>query len=163
MTRCARRPARCFRRGTPRGALAARINAFVYRHMTYVSGSTTVSTTAAQAFAQGKGVCQDYAHIMLALCRLCGVPARYVSGHLIGEGGTHAWLEAIERDPLTGRTVATGFDPTHDRRVNLDYVFIAAGRDYADVAPTSGVFVAPYLGVFTTSRRVDVLDRGFAA
>ncbi|HZO93296.1 MAG TPA: transglutaminase family protein [Candidatus Baltobacteraceae bacterium] len=149
--------------GTPHARLAERINAFVFRHMKYVSGTTSVATTAAQAFAQGTGVCQDYAHVMLALCRLCGVPARYVSGHLIGEGGTHAWLEAVEGDPLSGEPVATGFDPTHDRCVNLDYVFVAAGRDYADVAPTSGRFVAPYVGRFTTSRRVDVVDVEYAA
>jgi transglutaminase-like putative cysteine protease len=148
--------------GTPFGRLAERINAFVFRHMRYVGGATTVETTAAEAFAQGTGVCQDYAHVMLALCRLCDVPARYVSGHLLGEGGTHAWLEAVERDPHTGRFISTAFDPTHDRRATLNYVFVAAGRDYADVAPTSGQFIAPYLGRFTTSRRVDVLDIEYA-
>ena len=95
---------------------------------------------------------------MLALCRLCGIPARYVSGHLLGEGGTHAWLEVIEPDMDGGGAVAVAFDPTHDRRANRKYVFVAAGRDYADVTPTSGSFDAPYLGVFTTTRRVDVID-----
>jgi transglutaminase-like putative cysteine protease len=98
------------------GKLAASISAFVARHMRYVSDVTSVETTAAEAFAQGTGVCQDYAHIMLALCRLCGVPARYVSGHLLGEGGTHAWVEAIEPAPGTGVATVAPFDPTHDRR-----------------------------------------------
>jgi len=145
------------------GKLATTINSFVSQHMRYVPDVTTVETTAAEAFAQGTGVCQDYAHIMIALCRLCGIPARYVSGHLLGEGGTHAWLEVIEPAPGTGLAHVAGFDPTHDRRTTLNYVFVAAGRDYADVAPTSGQFVAPYIGRFTTSRRVDVLDRQFAA
>jgi len=145
------------------GKLAASINAFVAQHMRYVSDVTSVETTAAQAFAQGTGVCQDYAHIMIALCRLCGIPARYVSGHLLGEGGTHAWVEAIEPAPGTGLASVTAFDPTHDRRANLNYVFVAAGRDYADVAPTSGRFVAPYAGRFSTTRRVDVLDVEYAA
>jgi transglutaminase-like putative cysteine protease len=144
------------------GHLATSINAFVARHMRYVSDVTSVETTAAEAFAQGTGVCQDYAHVMIALCRLCAIPARYVSGHLLGEGGTHAWVEAIEPGP-TGDAEVAAFDPTHDRRANLNYVFIAAGRDYADVAPTSGSFTAPYVGTFTTSRRVDVLDVEYAA
>ena len=145
------------------GRLAATINAFVAQHMRYVSGATSVETTAAEAFAQGTGVCQDYAHVMIALCRLCDIPARYVSGHLLGEGGTHAWLEVIEPGPGLGEASVAAYDPTHDRRTNLDYVFVAAGRDYADVAPTSGRFVAPYRGRFTTTRRVDVLEREYAA
>ncbi|HEX3462504.1 MAG TPA: transglutaminase family protein [Candidatus Elarobacter sp.] len=145
------------------GKLASRINAFVAQHMRYVPDATSVATTAGEAFAQGTGVCQDYAHVMIALCRLCGIPARYVSGHLLGEGGTHAWVEVIEPAPGTGTARVAGFDPTHDRRTTMDYVFVAAGRDYTDVAPTSGQFVAPYLGRFTTSRRVDVVDVEYAA
>jgi transglutaminase-like putative cysteine protease len=145
------------------GHLASTINTFVAQHMRYAPDKTTVETTAAEAFAQATGVCQDYAHVMIALCRLCGIPARYVSGHLLGEGGTHAWLEVIEPAPGTGTARVAGFDPTHDRRTTLNYVFVAAGRDYTDVAPTSGQFVAPYIGEFTTSRRVDVLDREYAA
>lgn len=145
------------------GTQAEHISSFVFRHMQYVSGVTSVETTAAQAFAQGTGVCQDYAHIMIALCRLSGIPARYVSGHLLGEGGTHAWVEVIEPGP-DGRTLRiAGFDPTHDRRTTLSYVFVASGRDYADVAPTSGRFVAPYIGTFTTSRCVDVVEVRYAA
>jgi len=145
------------------GKLASAINSYVAQHMRYVPDATTVETTAAEAFAQGRGVCQDYAHVMIALCRLCDIPARYVSGHLLGEGGTHAWLEVIEPGPGAGTACVAGYDPTHDRRTTLNYVFVAAGRDYADVAPTSGQFEAPYIGRFTTSRRVDVIDRQFAA
>ena len=147
----------------PGGALADRINSYVANRMRYVSGATSVETTAAEAFARGEGVCQDYAHVMLALCRLCNVPARYVSGHLLGEGGTHAWVEVLQAAPAPYDAVAVGYDPTHARRTNLDYVFVAAGRDYADVAPTSGCFVAPYIGRFTTGRRVDVVDVEYAA
>jgi transglutaminase-like putative cysteine protease len=145
------------------GKLAATINQLVAQHMRYVPGATSVETTAAQAFAQGSGVCQDFAHVMIALCRLCDIPARYVSGHLLGEGGTHAWLEVIEPGPGLGEASVAAYDPTHARRTNLDYVFVAAGRDYGDVAPTSGQFVAPYVGQFTTSRRVDVVEREYAA
>ena len=146
-----------------RYALAARINAYVFEHMRYVPDVTNVATTAAQAFAQGTGVCQDYAHIMLALCRLNGLAARYVSGHLIGEGGTHAWVEVIG-EPLGDGTVPVwGFDPTHRRATTLNYVFVAAGRDFADVTPTSGCFVAPYIGRFTTYRSVEVVSADDAA
>ena len=144
-------------------ALAERINAYVYEHMRYVADVTTVETTAAQAFAQGTGVCQDYAHVMLALCRLCGLAARYVSGHLLGEGGTHAWVEVIGAPPSGGTVPAWGFDPTHRRMTTLSYVFVAAGRDFSDVTPTSGCFVAPYMGRFSTYRSVDVLTEETAA
>ncbi len=63
--------------------------------MTYQDGVTSVATTAAEALDAGHGVCQDYAHVMLALCHVLELPARYVSGHLLGQGGTHAWVEVI--------------------------------------------------------------------
>jgi transglutaminase-like putative cysteine protease len=137
--------------------LAEQINHRVHEHLTYGWGITSVTTTAAEAWAGGVGVCQDYAHCMLTLCRLCGVPARYVSGHLLGEGGTHAWVEALvphPRDPESLRAVP--FDPTHDRRPGLRYVTVAVGRDYGDVPPTSGTFEAPYAGELTTHKRAAV-------
>jgi transglutaminase-like putative cysteine protease len=133
-------------------ALADRINAFVHAEMRYVAGSTTVETTAAAAFAERSGVCQDFAHVMLAIARRCGLAARYVSGHLIGEGGTHAWVEVIV--PLADEALVLAYDPTHGNRVDMRYVVIAVGRDYADVAPTSGVFTAPYSGELTATKRV---------
>lgn len=65
----------------------------VYRHMSYVPGATDIHTTAAQALRGGKGVCQDYTHILLSMCRMAGIPARYAAGAMIGEGATHAWAE----------------------------------------------------------------------
>ena len=143
--------------------LAVRINDFVATHMRYVSGVTSVATTAVEAFAQGEGVCQDYAHVMVAIARASGLAARYASGHLIGEGGTHAWVEVLGWARDRSHAVAWGFDPTHRRTTNLHYVFVAAGRDYADVPPTSGTFIAPYIGRFTADRRMDVIDAEFAA
>jgi len=139
-------------------ALAERINEFVASHMRYVAGATSVETTAAEAYAQRAGVCQDYAHVMIALARETGLAARYVSGHLIGEGGTHAWVEVLVPSPDTSRALVWAFDPTHRRRTNLDYIFVAAGRDFADVTPTSGRFVAPYIGEFTSERSVDRVE-----
>ena len=137
--------------------LADLINACVHDHLRYDSGVTSITTTAAQAWAGGAGVCQDYAHCMLALARLCGLSARYVSGHVLGEGGTHAWVEVLvphAREPECVSAVA--FDPTHNRRAGLRYVTVAVGRDYADVAPTSGTYEGPYEGVLTTSKRAAV-------
>lgn len=133
--------------------LAAAIVSFVFAEMRYVAGATDVETTAAEAFARRVGVCQDFAHVALALARRCGLAARYVSGHLVGEGGTHAWVEFFLPSGNDAEVVA--FDPTHDCRISMKYVVVSVGRDYADVAPTSGVFTAPYAGELTsTSKRV---------
>ena len=73
------------------------------------------------------------------------LPARYVSGHVLGEGGTHAWVEVLVPHPQDADALrAVAFDPTHDRRAGLRYVTVAVGRDYCDVPPTSGTFEAPY-------------------
>jgi len=138
-------------------ALAEKINAWVYRAMSYAHEITDVHTPAAEALAGGRGVCQDYAHIMLSLCRLCGLPARYVSGHLLGEGGTHAWVDVlIPSDDHPDEAVAVPFDPLHDRRATLSYVTIAVGRDYTDVAPTSGSFTADYPGRLSARKSVGI-------
>jgi transglutaminase-like putative cysteine protease len=142
-------------------ALAAAINAFVYEHMRYVTGTTTVETTASAAFARGKGVCQDFAHVMLALARHAGLAARYVSGHLIGEGGTHAWVEVFVPDEAGALVVA--YDPTHGCPVDMRYVVIAVGRDYSDVAPTSGVFTAPYSGTLTATKHMGATSVRYAS
>ena len=137
--------------------MASRINAWVYGQMEYAHGVTGVRTTAAEAFARRRGVCQDYAHVMLALCRLCGLPARYVSGHLLGEGGTHAWVEVLLPDPEhASRYLARAFDPTHGREPGLNYVTVAIGRDYGDVAPTSGTYVAPFAGHLSARKRASL-------
>ncbi len=115
--------------------------ALVHRSLAYEQGVTDVETTAAAAHALGKGVCQDFAHVMLALCRAAGVAARYVSGHLLGEGGSHAWVEVLTSDEREGGARATAFDPTHDRRTDGRYLTVAVGRDYGDVAPTSGTYL----------------------
>ena len=74
----------------------------VHCSLEYEWGITGVGTTASEALAAGRGVCQDYAHIMLAACRAAGIPARYVSGHLGGEGGSHAWVEVLYPHPYCG-------------------------------------------------------------
>jgi transglutaminase-like putative cysteine protease len=134
---------------------AARICEFVHEAMSYEYGVTSVQTTAADALAGGRGVCQDSAHIMLALCRLLAMPARYVSGHLLGQGGTHAWVEVMI--PAVDHAAAMPFDPCNGVSASARYLTIATGRDYADVPPTSGVYVGSSSGQLTTNRRLAVL------
>lgn len=144
-------------------ALAQRINAWVYHALRYAHDVTDIHTTAAEALALGKGVCQDYAHIMIALCRLCGLAARYVSGHLLGEGGTHAWVEVLLPSPdRSHQVIALPFDPTHGCEASLSYLTVAVGRDYFDVAPTSGTFRASYLGRLSARKRVGLTELEYA-
>jgi transglutaminase-like putative cysteine protease len=125
--------------------------------ITYQVGVTGYSTPAAMALHLGKGVCQDYAHILLTVLRLLNVPARYISGHLIGEGAPHAWVEAfIERPGGTADVV--GFDPTHARRTRIDYLTVAVGRDFADVSPTSGKYSGPALGRLAATKEAEVVQ-----
>jgi len=141
--------------------LADRINDWVYQSMTYRYGVTGVRTTAAEALGLGAGVCQDYAHVMLAVCRACALPSRYVSGHLLGQGGTHAWVEVVlpARDG-SGEAIAHAFDPTHASRGGLGYVTVAIGGDYSDVAPTSGTYLSGARGRLTATKRVSLLEVG---
>jgi len=113
---------------------AACMNA-LYARFRYVAGSTGIYTTAEQAMAQGMGVCQDYAHILLSLCRLEGIPCRYIAGLLPGEGESHAWMEVYDG----GRWVA--LDPTHNRLAEEGYIQFSAGRDSGDCSINRGVFI----------------------
>ncbi|MGO9903455.1 MAG: transglutaminase family protein [Solirubrobacteraceae bacterium] len=143
--------------GEKGAALAIAASGWVYRRMSYGFDRTGVHTTAGEALAEGQGVCQDYAHVMLAVCRLLGLPARYVSGHLVGEGGMHAWVEVLVAAP--GETAEIhAWDPTHDRPADLRYLTVSVGRDYRDVAPVSGTYRAPHPGWLSASRRVGVTE-----
>jgi len=126
------------READPR-ATALALMAHIHGTLIYEVGATDVSTTAAEALALGRGVCQDFSHLMLAACRSQGIPARYVSGYLYNNGRTaasHAWVDVY----LRGEGWLS-LDPTHDREQTDEYVRVAIGRDYADVPPTLGIFV----------------------
>jgi transglutaminase-like putative cysteine protease len=115
---------------------------WVHDSLTYQSGVTGVHTSAAEAWNARLGVCQDYAHVLLVVLRVMGVPARYVSGYLHPQKGaaiadkvageSHAWIEAWTGDWW-------GFDPTNNQEIGHRHVGVARGRDYADVAPLRGV------------------------
>lgn len=119
--------------GSP-AAQAEHIMEAVHKALTYLPGSTTVETTAVQALTRGCGVCQDYAHLMLAVLRCMGIPCRYVVGMLMGEGKSHAWVEVL----CDGIWLA--FDPTNCRRVTDEHIKISHGRDYQDCAINRGLF-----------------------
>jgi transglutaminase-like putative cysteine protease len=139
--------------------LADSINDWVYQSLTYQYGVTGVRTTAAEALALGSGVCQDYAHLMLAVCRAIGLPSRYVSGHLLGQGGTHAWVEVVlPTKDGTGDAIAWTFDPTHASRGGLGHLTIAVGGDYMDVAPTSGTYLSAARGRLVSTKRVTLTE-----
>lgn len=106
----------------------------VYHAMKYRPGSTKIETTAEEAMQLGCGVCQDYAHIMLALCRHEKIPCRYVVGMLIGEGASHAWVEIYDKSRWFG------LDPTNFVEVLDNHIKISCGRDYDDCILTRGVF-----------------------
>lgn len=112
---------------------AASICEFTHHALRYDSSVSGIETTASQSLGRGAGVCQDYAHLMIALCRASALPARYVSGYLIGEGRMHAWVEVLIKNQWRG------FDPTHNRRVE-NYIPVAIGRDFRDCNPHHGTF-----------------------
>lgn len=142
--------------------LAHAIVRYVNGRMDYTKGVTDVFTTATVAFAQGRGVCQDFAHIAISLARCAGLPARYVSGHLIGESATHAWVEFLVTE-RGGEPVALALDPTYRTATDFRYVVVAVGRDYDDVPTTSGVFTGSSSGVLHAQQQVDLLDITYAA
>lgn len=116
---------------------------WVHDQLTYVPGTTGVHTSAVEAWDGGQGVCQDFAHLGLALVRAMGLPARYCSGYLHPDpdaelgtsrtGESHAWLEV-----WTGEWQA--LDPTIGAPIGERHVLVARGRDYADVSPIKGIF-----------------------
>jgi transglutaminase-like putative cysteine protease len=130
----------------------------VHETFAYQRHVTTVATTVDQVLAHRTGVCQDFAHVLIGLCRAVDIPARYVSGYTVAEGATapeasHAWVEAYT--PTHGWR---GFDPTNDLVASLAHIKIAIGRDYADVPPTRGMFrgaAEERLAVLVESRSLD--------
>jgi len=120
---------------------------FVHDRIKYEPKSTHVHTHMTDVLKERRGVCQDFAHVMLGLCRSLKIPALYISGYLATEiaSATHAWVEVLI--PGIGWL---GLDPTHNRQIDETYVKIAVGRDYADVPPITG----NYKG--TTDRKMEV-------
>lgn len=137
----------------------------IHRGFTYDGDATEADTTPDEAFAKKRGVCQDFAHVMIVAARAYGIPAAYVSGYLrtlpppgkprlVGADATHAWV-TLWCGPELGWV---GFDPTNDCLTRTDHIFTAMGRDYSDVAPIDGVFRGG--GGQTMKVSVDVVPEG---
>jgi transglutaminase-like putative cysteine protease len=136
----------------------------IHTDFTYDSDATDVRTPPAKAFTVKRGVCQDFAHIMICGLRGLGLSARYVSGYLRtippagqprleGADATHAWVSV-----WCGQESGwIGFDPTNDIIVQDDHIMLASGRDYSDVAPIDGIILAP--GKQTLTVEVDVVPQ----
>jgi transglutaminase-like putative cysteine protease len=122
------------------------LNRYIFKNFTYMPGVTDVRTPLTEVLKKRQGVCQDFAHLMIALVRCAGLPARYVSGYietepvdevtgLAGATASHAWVEVYLPSGLW-----LGIDPTNDILEGERHVQIGVGRDYNDVSPLRGVF-----------------------
>lgn len=133
--------------GQPLGEALLGLNRWIHENFAYQPGATDVSTPLAEVIRRRRGVCQDFAHLMLSILRSYGLPARYVSGYieaydpatkdpeLVGATASHAWVEVC----LPGG-FWWGLDPTNNQTAGLRHVRVATGRDYRDVAPLRGTY-----------------------
>jgi transglutaminase-like putative cysteine protease len=139
----------CFATGRPILACASALCDQLFADLTYAPGETTISTSVTEVLERKRGVCQDFAHLMIACLRSRGLPARYVSGYLrtispsdapelalVGGGATHAWV-AVWCPPFGW----VELDPTNGGFVGTDHIALAWGRDFADVSPLRGVIL----------------------
>ncbi len=115
---------------------------YIFKEFKYIKGITNIETTVDEILEHRSGVCQDFAHVLLQLLRIMGIPSRYVSGYICpnkngmrGEGATHAWVEAWI--PKLGWT---GIDPTNNVWATTHHVKLAAGRNFNDCTPMKGTF-----------------------
>jgi len=136
-----------FRQADTLGSALLALNGWIYKTFKYQSGVTDIYTPIKKVVRERKGVCQDFAHLMLAILRSNGIPARYVSGYieaydptrvdskLVGAAASHAWVEVY----LPGGTW-WGLDPTNNQSAGERHIVVAVGRDYHDVAPMRGTY-----------------------
>ena len=122
--------------------IAQQCNAYVFENFTYTKGITNIETTVDEILTLKKGVCQDFAHILLQLLRTAGIPSRYVSGYICpnesgfrGEGATHAWVEIY-----TPKQGWLGLDPTNNIWTMDNHVRLSVGRNFSDCTPIKGTF-----------------------
>jgi transglutaminase-like putative cysteine protease len=122
--------------------IASAMSSFVYQNFEYKKGITSVETKVDEIWELKAGVCQDFAHVLLVMLRISGIPARYVSGYICpknrelrGEGATHAWVEAYI--PFYGWL---GLDPTNNCIVSDRHVRLAVGRSFTDCTPVKGTY-----------------------
>jgi len=148
------------RDGDPLSTLR-RLNTDIYETFEYIQNITRADSPIDEALERRVGVCQDFAHVMIALARHLGIPCRYISGYLYhrtdrdrsAADATHAWVEAWL--PEHGWV---GFDPTNNTLCNVQHIRVAIGRDYHDVPPTNGVYIGDATSELEVEVAVDELD-----
>ena len=131
---------------------------FVFQNLEYTPQNSPAPARAEEIWARKRGSCADFAHLFLALCRLNGLPARYVAGYLMGEGQMHAWAQVFDAKNQIWR----GFDPTHNRATDERYVAVGVGRDFYDVAPHEGTFrgnSGALLRLFCETKSQEIMTR----
>ena len=159
----------CFAPGRPLLAAAEALMHKIHAEFRYEPGTTTIGTSVAEVLQERRGVCQDFAHVMIACLRSRGLAARYVSGYVrgvsssdegdsapVGAGASHAWVSVWV--PPFGWV---DLDPTNDKPAGLDHVAIAWGRDFADVSPLRGTILGGghhTLEVEVTVERIAIAD-----
>ena len=158
--------AECFPEGQPVLQCAEQLTTKLQKDIKYVPGVTTISTSATEVIETREGVCQDFAHLMIACFRSRGLPARYVSGYLrtntttdkegkklVGDGASHAWV-AVWSPPYGW----IEFDPTNGCFAGTDHVAVAWGRDFGDVSPLRGVILGGGKHQLSVTVRVDPVE-----
>jgi transglutaminase-like putative cysteine protease len=140
----------CFAAGRPILACASALCDQLFADLTYAPGATTISTSVTEVLQRKRGVCQDFAHLMIAALRMIGLAARYVSGYLlttpppgqqalVGADASHAWVQVYCPDTLGVGSGWLELDPTNNLVPDIRHVRLALGRDYGDVTPLRGV------------------------
>jgi transglutaminase-like putative cysteine protease len=159
----------CFQPGSPILACAEALMQKIHRELAYSPGETSIATPLAEVLENRRGVCQDFAHLMIACLRSRGLAVRYVSGYIrlrpaqparsepqldwVGAGASHAWV-SVFIPPLGWIEL----DPTNNVRVGVDHVAIAWGRDFGDVSPLRGVILGGGSHSLAVSVTVEPLD-----
>ncbi len=129
----------CFPSGYPILVCAQALMTKLHTELKYAPGATTIATPVTEVLEIRRGVCQDFAHLMIACLRSRGLPARYVSGYvrsLVGSAASHAWV-AVFAPPFGWLEL----DPTNDTMVDTDHIAVAWGRDFGDVSPLRGIIL----------------------
>jgi transglutaminase-like putative cysteine protease len=146
----------CFPPGTPILVCAQALMTKLHTELKYAPGATTIATPVTEVLEIRRGVCQDFAHLMIACLRSRGLPARYVSGYvrsLVGSAASHAWV-AVYAPPFGWLDL----DPTNDTMVGTDHIAVAWGRDFGDVSPLRGIILGGGRHSLSVDVKVERLD-----
>jgi len=148
----------CFPAGRPLLVCAQELMTKLHTELKYAPGATTIATPVTEVLEIRRGVCQDFAHLMIACLRSRGLPARYVSGYvrsLVGSAASHAWV-AVYIPPFGWLEL----DPTNDTLISTDHIAVAWGRDFGDVSPLRGIILGGGRHSLTVDVKVECTPSG---